>query len=505
MKHQILLVSCMAVLTISNNLFAQNWSLTGNAGTVPTTNFIGTTDTKDFVIRTKNAERVRVKANGNIGINLSGSPIALLDLRNSKEINSIYATNSSTNSNQFGFRTVVNGINASAFRTAGEFSATGAGSNNTGLTVSASAATVNYGGNFNATDGATSNIAVWGYTGGPSGSTNYAVYGSIAGFSAGNDFAGYFNGRTYVSTSLVIGTSETPSNASVTIHSPSAVGNSILLVNNNSSGNGIQSNYSGSPANYYAVWGIAPSSGGNQAGYFSGNATVTGVFSNPSDERLKDNINPLNSVLDKIMQVSVNTYNFKKEYSYMNLPQVKQYGFLAQNLQKTFPELVQTVVDKSKGETNLFEYKTVNYLGMIPILTKALQEEHMQRMQTEQELTDLKQRLENIEGLLSQNTGASKSANQQILNPAAFATLDQNAPNPFNQRSTISCFIPSNTKNAMVVIYASNGTKVKTFNNLNAGANRLDIIANSLAGGVYTYVLLIDGKQADSRQMIITK
>ena len=153
----------MAVLTISNNLFAQNWSLTGNAGTVPSSNFIGTTDTKDFVIRTKNAERVRVKANGNVGINLSGTPIALLDLRNSKEINSIYATNSSTNSNQFGFRTVVNGINASAFRTAGEFSATGAGSNNTGLTVSASAATVNYGGNFNATDGATSNIAVWGY------------------------------------------------------------------------------------------------------------------------------------------------------------------------------------------------------------------------------------------------------------------------------------------------------------------------------------------------------
>ena len=64
-----------------------------------------------------------------------------------------------------------------------------------------------------------SNIAVWGYTGGPSGSTNYAVYGSIAGFSGGNDFAGYFNGRTYVSSSLVVGTSETPSNASVTINS----------------------------------------------------------------------------------------------------------------------------------------------------------------------------------------------------------------------------------------------------------------------------------------------
>jgi len=506
MKQKTLLVFCIAVVTISKyNLSAQSWSISGNGGTNPSANFIGTTDSKDFVIRTKNKERLRVNSGGSIGINISGAPIALLDLRNSKEINSIYVTNSSTNSNQYGFRTVVNGINASAFRTAGEFSATGAGSNNTGLTVSASAATVNYGGNFNATDGASSNIAVWGYTGGPSGSTNYAVYGSIAGFSGGNDFAGYFNGRTYISSSLVIGTSEIASNASVTINSPASIGNSILLVNTNSSGNGIQANYSGSPANYYAVWGIAPSSGSNQAGYFSGNVTVSGIFSNPSDERLKENINPLNSVLDKIMQVSVNTYNFKKEFSYLNLPQTKQYGFLAQNLQKIFPELVQTVVDKSKGENNFFEYKTVNYLGMIPILTRALQEEYMQRMQTEQELVDLKQRLQNIEALLSQNSASFQSVGQKMLNTAAIATLDQNAPNPFNQKSTISCFIPSNTKNAMIVIYAGNGTKVKTFDNLTTGPNRLDITANTLAGGVYTYILLIDGKQADSRQMIITK
>ena len=342
----------------------------------------------------------------NIGIGTT-TPNASLDLRNSTEVNSINVTNSSTNGSQNGFRATVNGANATAFRIAGEFAATGAGNNNTGLNVSASAATVNYGGIFNATSGTTSNIGVWGSIGGPGGSKNYAIYGSIAGSSTGNDFAGYFSGRTYVSTTLVVGTLETPANASVTINSPGATGNTILLVNSNPSGNGIQANYSGSPANYYAVWGIAPSSGGNQAGYFSGNVTVTGTFSNPSDERLKENINPLSSVTDKIMLVSVNTYNFKTGFSYLNLPQAKQYGFLAQNLQEIFPELVQTVVDKSKGQDHLFEYKTVNYLGMIPILTKALQEEHTQRIQTEKQLEDLKQRLQNIEALLSQNSATS--------------------------------------------------------------------------------------------------
>lgn len=45
---------------------AQSWNLTGNAGTSPGTNFVGTTDNKDFIIKTNNVERVRIYDNGNI-------------------------------------------------------------------------------------------------------------------------------------------------------------------------------------------------------------------------------------------------------------------------------------------------------------------------------------------------------------------------------------------------------------------------------------------------------
>ena len=41
-----------------------DWHLTGNAGTNPSTNFIGTTDAVDFVTRTDGTERMRVRANG---------------------------------------------------------------------------------------------------------------------------------------------------------------------------------------------------------------------------------------------------------------------------------------------------------------------------------------------------------------------------------------------------------------------------------------------------------
>ncbi|MCS7073548.1 MAG: hypothetical protein NZ108_03685 [Bacteroidia bacterium] len=45
-----------------------NWMLTGNAGTNPTTNFIGTTDNVGFSVRTNNTERIRVTNTGSVGI-----------------------------------------------------------------------------------------------------------------------------------------------------------------------------------------------------------------------------------------------------------------------------------------------------------------------------------------------------------------------------------------------------------------------------------------------------
>ncbi len=44
------------------------WLLLGNAGTSASTNFIGTIDSTDWVIRTHNTERVRVFAGGNVGL-----------------------------------------------------------------------------------------------------------------------------------------------------------------------------------------------------------------------------------------------------------------------------------------------------------------------------------------------------------------------------------------------------------------------------------------------------
>lgn len=47
---------------------SSGWALTGNSGTVPATNFLGTTDAQDLVIKANSAEAIRVQSGGNIGI-----------------------------------------------------------------------------------------------------------------------------------------------------------------------------------------------------------------------------------------------------------------------------------------------------------------------------------------------------------------------------------------------------------------------------------------------------
>lgn len=49
-------------------LNSNDWSITGNTGTTPLNNFIGTSDNQAFAVRTNNIEAIRVTAGGNVGV-----------------------------------------------------------------------------------------------------------------------------------------------------------------------------------------------------------------------------------------------------------------------------------------------------------------------------------------------------------------------------------------------------------------------------------------------------
>lgn len=60
---------------------AQNWHLNGNVNTDPAEDFLGTRDQQPLVIRTDDAERIRITEDGNVGIN-TDDPSARFVIRN---------------------------------------------------------------------------------------------------------------------------------------------------------------------------------------------------------------------------------------------------------------------------------------------------------------------------------------------------------------------------------------------------------------------------------------
>ncbi len=72
------------------------WNAKGNAGTNPTNNFIGTTDSQGFVVKTNNTERMRFEAGGNAGIG-TPNPDTKLHVEGTVDNNGTTATFKVTN------------------------------------------------------------------------------------------------------------------------------------------------------------------------------------------------------------------------------------------------------------------------------------------------------------------------------------------------------------------------------------------------------------------------
>ena len=92
---------------------------------------------------------------------------------------------------------------------------------------------------------------------------------------------------------------------------------------------------------------------------------TTGAYTSVSDERLKTNIKPMSTMLEKIKELKPSTYQFK------NTKDIQEYnGFIAQDVVKIFPSLV---VHNVNAERKLDVY-TMYYSGFGVLAIKGVQE-----------------------------------------------------------------------------------------------------------------------------------
>ena len=246
---------------------------------------------------------------------------------------------------------------------------------------------------------------------------------------------------------------------------------------------------------------------GKYAGYFDGVTKVDGTLYatsvvNTSDIRLKENVTNLidiedgRTTLDNIQKMNVIEYNFKTDW---HIPDAEKdtmktalvitkekesnerhYGLSAQELQAIYPNLVKEGQDGYLG---------VNYIELVPILIRSIQE--------------LKQELDEVRG--GDKGIMSRSATTAIgTAKTASNVLFQNTPNPFKEQTIIRFSLADDAQNAAICIFDMSGKILKKLP-ISSGQSSVCINGWELGEGMFLYTLMVNGREIDTKRMILSK
>lgn len=213
-----------------------------------------------------------------------------------------------------------------------------------------------------------------------------------------------------------------------------------------------------------------------------------------SDENIKSNIKEISKpfqILEKLEGKSYDLLAYSQGLKKDKEKKEKQqeYGFIAQEFMEVLPELT-----KFDSTNNLY---AINYIGVIPILVEALKE------QQETIETMSKQ----ISSMSSNTKSAFISSGSETLVDETNndASLSQNFPNPFSENTLIEMYIPKSITYANLYIYNMQGKQISQYKISEREYSSITIDGFNLEAGMYLYTLIADGKEVDTKKMILTK
>jgi hypothetical protein len=435
------------------------WLLTGNSTIA--TDYIGTNNNNDFVIKTNGVQRGKYTANGNFDFGVNNTHIGANTSFTSGTNNSV---NTSPNSFAAGYGNTIDGSSSSV----GNENNVAMGENNS-ILASTECATIGgrnsingswecvtagelnivkdshgsfLGGGHNNTDGWYNNIV--GTANGITGQSN-----NIIGWSNHIGGSGNFN--------LLAGENNTVNS-----------GNFIHIL-----GSGITNDLSNSIA-----LGI------------SGNKTVV-----ITDRGMDIQVNPTSPTPAPTHNLTVNadpgSTGVASNIAFLNLPQ--KAGLPA------------VLIDPSTGE--LFMSTDV-YNKSAPAATADVRIEKM-----EQAIKDQQKQIEELKAMIAskdntRTTAAEFEAIAKInveLSDKNVIVLGQNTPNPFNKSTAIAFNLPKTIQHAVINFTSADGRSLKSVEVTARGTGVINVYANELSSGVYMYTLVADGKVVETKKMQIVR
>ncbi len=238
----------------------------------------------------------------------------------------------------------------------------------------------------------------------------------------------------------------------------------------------------------------------------SGSAIYANGILLGSDKRIKENFRNIDDALSKILLMKGQEYDFiinksdsigaEEDIEKRIKMKKDRLGFIAQELKSILPEAV--YYDKDADQF------FIEYTAIIPVIVEAMKEQQA----TIEKLTTKIEALETaITALKKNNNEKSATISSSSFNEIAtsnVATLAQNIPNPFSNSTRIDIYLPLETSHAALYIYNMQGTQKKSYTIAERGNTSVIIEGYSLEAGIYLYTLIADGKEVDTKKMILT-
>jgi hypothetical protein len=375
--------------------------------------------------------------------------------------------------------------------------------------------------------------------------TNTGVFGNAANSSLNNS-GGVFIGSSANNTNAVaIGVSAAASGSATR-----NIGGDFRVIPNYNAVNIATSGHLASPINAYTypvnvaigVYGYANTNPTTEyAGFFDGDvwingpANSTGFAVTTSDQNFKTDVHLISNADSILSQLQPKTFYFDTLNPYgFNFSNQLQYGLLAQEVELILPELVTnqykpaTVDSTGTIVTQGVDYKALNYDAFISILISG-HKEQKQKIDSLQNgidnrdsiINNLNDRLTHLENCLSgilpflcQISNSTIQPTQEVfqeqlkneinvqLSNKNTIILNQNVPNPFAEQTQISFSIPETVKKAQIHFYDANGKLINSVEVEERGLGQLNVFANDLSTGVYTYTLVADGQIVATKKMM---
>lgn len=242
-----------------------------------------------------------------------------------------------------------------------------------------------------------------------------------------------------------------------------------------------------------------------------------------SDAQVKTNVNTFNA-LATVKTLSPVKYNFTNaNVQQLNFKPNTDYGFIAQQLETVYPELVDTIrIDATYDSLGVVVnpskvLKTVNYKAMSALLVRSIQEQQF----TIDSLRNVQSKQDSINQAVQQQLAAlasqinsccsytsARNANSNInqldieLSDKDAIVLNQNVPNPFAEQTTITYNVPASVEKAQLIFFNANGQVIQTVDIKTRGKGKVNVFASDLSSGLYHYTLVADGKVVDSKKMV---